>query len=89
MGNCFKSKQKREIRMLISGSHDEKHLKLKPTEKASEVPVHAGINDLRRQYNIDRRVLGKGSFGEVFKAVDKKNSEHKVAIKVIKKKNLK
>ena len=37
------------------------------------------------QYEIDRKMLGKGSFGEVYRAFDKKNPEFQVAIKVLKK----
>lgn len=61
--------------MKIGGSHTEYHVKLNPTEKASKVTIFAGVKDLKAQYTIDREVLGKGAFGEVYKAVDKKNPE--------------
>ena len=44
--------------------------------------------DLRATYDIEKGVLGKGSFGTVYKASNKKNKEQKLAIKAIDKKML-
>ena len=33
------------------------------------VTVTQGVKELRAQYNINRNVLGSGSFGQVFKAI--------------------
>ena len=44
--------------------------------------------DLRATYDIDRIVLGKGSFGTVYKAQNKKNNDSKMAIKALIKKTL-
>jgi serine/threonine protein kinase len=71
--------------MRISGSHAERHIELKETEKASKVEVLAGVHQLKNTYNIDRTVLGKGAFGKVFKAVDRQNPEFEVAVKVLNK----
>ena len=49
------------------------------------VTVTQGVKELRAQYNINRNVLGSGSFGQVFKAVNKKDKTMEVAIKVINK----
>ena len=92
---CFQSKtktskQKREVlqKMRLQGSHIEHHLKLNSIEKASSVAITANVNSLKQQYDIDKKVLGKGAFGEVYKAQDKRNPEFKVAIKVLRKKNM-
>ena len=95
MGCCLSSdvisnkrdeKQQHLAKMKIKGSHSEHHLKLnKKVEKASMVAVLATVKQLKEQYEIDRNVLGKGSFGEVYKAFDKRNPEFQVAIKVLKK----
>ena len=47
--------------------------------------MHAGVHQLKLQYDIDRNVLGKGAFGKVYKGVDRKNPEFKVAVKVLNK----
>lgn len=43
---------------------------------------------MKEQYNIDKIELGEGSFGKVFKATNKEDSDIKVAIKVINKQKL-
>ena len=88
---CFQTKeakkedQARKRKLRILGSHSEHHLKMNSIEKQSNVKVLAGVHQLKLQYEIDRNVLGKGAFGEVYKGVDKKNNEFVVAIKVLKK----
>ena len=47
--------------------------------------VHANLSQLKAQYDIETKVLGKGAFGKVYRAVDKMNPEFKVAIKVLNK----
>lgn len=43
-------------------------------------------SDMKKQYDIyDKNPLGEGSFGKVFKARNKEDSSHVLAIKVIKK----
>jgi serine/threonine protein kinase len=44
--------------------------------------------DLKKQYNIELKPLGEGSFGKVFKASNKSDSSMKVAVKVINKHGL-
>jgi len=43
----------------------------------------AGVHELKQQYNINKKVLGSGSFGKVFQAENKADNSHQVAIKVI------
>lgn len=71
--------------MKIHGSHAEHHLHLKQGEKASKVHVTAGVHQLKKCYDIDRHVLGKGAFGKVYKGVDRNCPENQVAIKVLSK----
>lgn len=47
--------------------------------------VHANLSQLKAQYNIEQKVLGKGAFGKVYRAEDRMNQEFKVAIKVLNK----
>ena len=44
--------------------------------------------ELKATYDIDRNVLGKGSFGTVYKGTNKQNKNHKLAIKAIDKSKL-
>ena len=48
----------------------------------------AGVHELKQQYNINKKVLGSGSFGKVFQAENKADNSHQVAIKVITKQKL-
>ena len=41
--------------------------------------------DLKKQYSIDLKPLGEGSYGKVFRASNKSDPSHVVAIKVINK----
>ena len=47
--------------------------------------VVAGVHQLKQTYDIDKSIVGKGAFGKVYKGVDKKNPEFKVAVKVLNK----
>lgn len=40
---------------------------------------------MKKQYDIQQKALGKGTFGKVYRAVDKKDPDHVVAIKVLNK----
>ena len=82
---CCQAKKKPRHAFATVGSHEEHHIALKYNEKASQVKIHANLAQLKAQYDIDTHVLGKGAFGKVYKAVDKMNSEFKVAIKVLNK----
>jgi calcium-dependent protein kinase len=53
-----------------------------------KVSANAGVNELKHFYNIDKQVLGSGSFGKVFKAKNKSDASQNVAIKVIAKQKL-
>lgn len=44
--------------------------------------------DMRRNYNIDRVVLGQGEFGTVYRASNKRNPKTKIAIKALDKRSL-
>ena len=44
--------------------------------------------ELKATYEIDQNILGKGSFGTVYKATNKKNKNQLMAIKAIDKLNL-
>ena len=50
--------------------------------------INAGVQELKQLYNIDKKVLGSGSFGKVFKAENKADPSIQVAIKVIAKEKL-
>ena len=85
MGACLGKKGKKTDKFVTLGSHEEHHIQLKYNEKASQVKIHANLAQLKAQYDIETKVLGKGAFGKVYRAVDKKNPEFKVAIKVLNK----
>lgn len=44
-----------------------------------------GVKQLKKQYEIREKALGKGTFGKVYMGQDKKDASHKVAIKVLNK----
>ena len=52
------------------------------------VRTQANYKDLQSVYDIDKNVLGKGSFGTVYKGTNKSNPNLQIAIKAIDKKNL-
>ena len=86
MGGCCQGpKQKKRDRFATHGSHEEHHVVMKYNEKASQVKIHANLAQLKAQYEIETKVLGKGAFGKVYRATDKQNPEFKVAIKVLNK----
>lgn len=72
MGNCITSKESSS-----RGKKPEKFVKSKL--KAS---------DLKKQYNIELKPLGEGSFGKVFRAFNRSDPSSFIAIKVINKHGL-
>ena len=42
-------------------------------------------NDLKKKYEIEKKCLGKGQYGKIYKAVDKDDPSIQIAIKVINK----
>ena len=63
-------------------------------DKQDEISQRYQINkftekDLKQQYEIKETVLGTGGFGKVYEGVHRKDPSHRVAIKVIDKKNMK
>ena len=48
----------------------------------------AKSKDMQKLYNIDKKLLGEGSYGKVFKATNKKDATIAIAIKAIAKANL-
>mgnify|MGYP001255048537 CR=1 FL=1 len=66
---CLSSKNSNKEKLLIRGSHEEHHIKLKDAEKASQVHVVAGVHQLKQTYDIDKSIVGKGAFGKVNLAI--------------------
>ena len=60
----------------------------KQEKSYSMIRSKATFMDLKRTYNIDRKVLGQGQYGTVYKAVNKQNSNNEIAIKAIDKRLL-
>lgn len=58
-------------------------------QRRSEVVISAGVAALKAEYEIDKRVLGAGHFGKVYKGTNRADPSITVAIKVIDKRNLK
>jgi calcium-dependent protein kinase len=54
-------------------------------KKQEFVESKANVETLKNSYDINMKVLGSGSYGKVFLAVNKKDPSMKIAIKVIKK----
>ena len=54
-------------------------------KKPAYVDSKANVETLKNSYDINMKVLGSGSYGKVFLAVNKKDKSMKIAIKVIKK----
>ena len=52
------------------------------------VKTQANFQDMYRTYDIDKNRLGKGSFGVVYKATNKKDKKQVTAIKQINKRSL-
>ena len=57
----------------------------KPRRGSSFVKSRANVSSLNATYNINKKCLGRGSFGKVFLATNKNDEEMKVAVKVINK----
>ena len=55
------------------------------TKKKEYIESKANVETLKHNYDINMKVLGSGSYGKVFLAVNKKDVTIKIAIKVIKK----
>jgi calcium-dependent protein kinase len=73
---------------LNSKNTGDKDAKSKQEQKRPAPKVTQGVRELRKQYDVERSALGSGSYGQVFRAVNKKDKTHVVAIKVIEKKDL-
>lgn len=52
------------------------------------VKSKAKVTDLKKQYNIDPKPLGEGSYGKVYKASNIKDPLFVIAIKTINKSNM-
>ena len=52
------------------------------------VRTKAGHADLKQVYNMDTNILGKGSFGTVYKGTNRFNKDLRAAIKAIDKRTL-
>lgn len=85
MGNCFG--QKSVSANTRAGAAPE-YVDVKGGKHESVVRSKQGVKDLKKIYNIQEKALGKGCFGKVYLATDKKDSDFKVAIKVINKSKL-
>ena len=59
-----------------------------PTSQENFVRTLANSKDLRLIYNIQKDILGKGTFGSVCKATSKFNPNLEIAIKAIDKRHL-
>ena len=58
-------------------------------QRRSEVVIKSGVASLKAEYDIDKKLLGAGHFGKVYKGTNKADPSIAVAIKVIDKRNLK
>lgn len=47
-----------------------------PASNSNRRPSRAGVHELKQQYNINKKVLGSGSFGKVFQAENKADPSH-------------
>ena len=56
--------------------------------RAAQVKITQGVKELKQQYVINKERLGTGSYGQVYLAVDRKDPDQKVAIKVINKQRM-
>ena len=56
--------------------------------RAAQVKITQGVKELKQQYVINKERLGTGSYGQVYLAVDRKDPDQKVAIKVINKQKM-
>ena len=70
MGNCFEPKQD-------ARGGGSKNLPKRLAKSTQHVAA------LKKQYQIDKNVLGAGSFGKVFLGTNLKDKSMKVAIKVL------
>ena len=52
------------------------------------VQSQSSVDKLRSQYDINRKVLGSGSFGKVFLAQNKEDPTIQIAIKVMNKRDM-
>jgi len=60
----------------------------KDTGQPKFIMSKAKSKDMQKLYNIDKKLLGEGSYGKVFRATNKKDSTIAIAIKAIAKANL-
>ena len=60
----------------------------KNTGEPKFIMSKAKAKDMQNLYNIDKKLLGEGSYGKVFKAFNKKDKTIEIAIKAIAKAHL-
>jgi len=76
---CLSAKQAQPIRGATAQNEMPSAILPAQVRKTSR----AGVHELKQYYNINKKVLGSGSFGKVFQAENKADNTHQVAIKVI------
>ena len=57
-------------------------------QKRQNLLSACNLKDLNKQFKIDQKCLGQGSYGKVFKGTNKWDTHFKVAIKVMSKRHL-
>ena len=83
MGNCMGSKTAKATGG-ASGAGTQ-YVDHQGGKAANVATSKQGVKQLKKQYEIREKALGKGTFGKVYMGQDKKDSSHKVAIKVLNK----
>ena len=83
MGNCMGSKTAKAN--VPPGAGGNQYVDHQAGKTANIATSKQGVKQLKKQYEIREKALGKGTFGKVYMGTDKRDPTHKVAIKVLNK----